>query len=103
MNLCDNMKLILVLFCTLSVVYSRPPAQSQVKIDVHRNPGLGTDIRVNHSGHVEGGAVHVSHKQERNDFHLSGGPHSGASGSNGHIVTYGLNVPARLSGHINLY
>lgn len=109
------MKFVLVLFCTLSVVYSRP--ETQVKINVNNSSGFraGTGVLVQHSGGVESRNVHVAHNHERTEVNVNGVGRSGSyhdtsvnvdgsSGSQSRIVIHGLRLPSgRLSGNINLF
>lgn len=105
MTVTQNMKFILVLFCTFSVVFSAPPRQTQVNIDLHGSPARRSGIVVHHIGPAESANVQVSHKheyrgndglvghtnvhithgdqdrkQERTEIRLSGVGYSGTSG-----------------------
>lgn len=113
------MKSILVLFCIMCVVHSRPapPTQTQVKINVQGEiPASRTGVVVHHqdSGSAQPTEVHVSRKPEGTEVHVSGVRNSGIVGSfhsqrstDGQIITYsgGLNIPSRrqLSARINIF
>lgn len=47
------MKLVLIFFCTFSAVFSAPPRQTQVNIDINGSSTCRAGVRMNHNGPVE--------------------------------------------------
>lgn len=107
---------IVVLFCVLSVVYSRPaPPQSDVKIDVASVPTAQNAFVYYHTGYIPSVNVQVVHKREPTEIHVSGvgsgGTYHGTGtlygGTGGHqIIAHasGLQIPSGfLSGSFNFF